>query len=166
MSLFNAVKRVVTGKPTKDQLYMIAEAGADTYLHNWRELNLLCAEAAVVLMEQGGESQKYNELYRQARRWTHQIQFELYKLDAREITLVRDEFEERSGLAGSTTATMLRHNTQADCTKALIKKYLDQDARTQLLGDHLPELLDEGLPDFLREDSPSFIGNSEKFDGE
>ena len=142
MGLFSAVKRLATGQPSKDQIYKIQQAGAETYVNNWKQIDQLCVEAAVVFLEQA-RSNKFREMRRQARSWIYALQFELYKLDVPEIVKVREDFEKLSGLADSIMLTMLNHNEPEDCADELIQKYLKQDARQEWFRDNSPGLKSE-----------------------
>jgi len=142
MGLFSAVKRLATGQPSKDQIYKIQRAGAETYVHNWRQIDQLCVEAAVVFLEEE-RSDRFREMRRQAKSWIYQLQFELYKLDAPEIVKVRVEFERRSELSETIMLTMLNHNQAEECADELIQKYLKSDAREEWFRTNSPQLMRE-----------------------
>ena len=142
MGLFSAVKRLATGQPSKDQIYKIQRAGAETYVHNWKQIDQLCVEAAVVFLREE-RSTRFREMRRQVRSWIYGIQFELYKLDVPEIANVREGFEELSGLKDSIMLTMLNHNEPEECADELIQKYLKSDARQEWFRANSPELMSE-----------------------
>ena len=142
MGLFSAVKRLATGQPSKDQIYKIQRAGAETYVHNWKQIDQLCVEAAVVFLEEQ-RSTRFTEMRRQARSWIYGLQFELYKLNVPEILEVREQFEKRSGLTDSIMLTMLNHNKPEECVDELIQKYLKSDARQEWFNENSSELMSE-----------------------
>jgi len=139
MGLLNAVKRLATGKPTKDQIYLIQKAGVETYLHNWNEIDQLCVETAVLFLKEE-RSDRFWEMWRQARLWVHKLQFELYKLDDPQIVKIREDFERKSALNDTIMLTMLKNNKAGECVDTLIEKYLKQDARQEWFEKKTPEL--------------------------
>ena len=142
MTLLNIIKRLATGKPTEDQIYMIVQAGPDTYVHNWKEIDRLCVETAVVFLREE-RSKHFYEMWGQARSWTHRLQFELFKLDHPEVIKVREEFQNQAGLADSIMLTMLKHNKANECVDTLVQKYLKKDERQRWLEQNKAEIYDD-----------------------